>query len=82
MASPHHHPTVTNLPPESVTIHCLGPASVDLEPILHELRSQRDEYQHLVEEIESVKVNVVNFSVRKVVVFKQISCEMQKIKNG
>lgn len=57
IASPHHHLGLQNLPTtaESAAIQCLGPASVDLEPILHELRSQRDEYQHLVEEIESVK---------------------------
>lgn len=57
MASPHHSSVLHSLPSgtDSGTIQCLGPASVDLEPILHELRSQRDEYQHLVEEIESVK---------------------------
>ncbi|KAF8794550.1 Transmembrane and coiled-coil domains protein like [Argiope bruennichi] len=55
--SPHHHATLQSLPSgtESTTIQSLGPASFDLEPILQELRSQRDEYQHLVEEIESVK---------------------------
>ncbi|XP_071039358.1 transmembrane and coiled-coil domains protein 2 isoform X2 [Parasteatoda tepidariorum] len=63
--SPHHHPhhqpqphpPLQNMPSgsESLTIQSVGHASLDLEPILHELRSQRDEYQHLVEEIESVK---------------------------
>ncbi|KAG8176666.1 hypothetical protein JTE90_029312 [Oedothorax gibbosus] len=55
--SPHHHANVQSLPSgtDSTTIMALGPASFDLEPILMELRSQRDEYQHLVEEIESVK---------------------------
>ncbi|GFY76363.1 transmembrane and coiled-coil domains protein 2 [Trichonephila inaurata madagascariensis] len=55
--SPHHHAALQSLPSgtESTTIHSMGPASFDLEPILQELRSQRDEYQHLVEEIESVK---------------------------
>ncbi|CAL1298063.1 unnamed protein product [Larinioides sclopetarius] len=55
--SPHHHATLQSLPSgtESTTIQSMGPASLDLEPILQELRSQRDEYQHLVEEIESVK---------------------------
>lgn len=59
VASPHHHflQNVTSAP-EPATLQCLG-ASVDLEPILHELRSQRDEYQHLVEEIESVKVSII-----------------------
>ncbi|GIY21000.1 transmembrane and coiled-coil domains protein 2 [Caerostris darwini] len=55
--SPHHHAALQSLPSgtESSTIHSIGPASFDLEPILQELRSQRDEYQHVVEEIESVK---------------------------
>ncbi|GBN81481.1 hypothetical protein AVEN_64784-1, partial [Araneus ventricosus] len=59
-----HHATLQSLPSgtESTTIQSLGPASFDLEPILQELRSQRDEYQHLVEEIESVKVNIVAHS--------------------
>ncbi|XP_054707553.1 transmembrane and coiled-coil domains protein 2-like [Uloborus diversus] len=59
-ASPHHHPALHSLPSgtESVVVHTLNPASLDLEPILHELRSQRDEYQHLVEEIESVKSQI------------------------
>ncbi|XP_035231081.1 transmembrane and coiled-coil domains protein 2-like isoform X2 [Stegodyphus dumicola] len=58
--SPHHHPTLQSLPSanDSVTLQSVGPAALDLEPILQELRSQRDEYQHLVEEIESVKSQI------------------------
>lgn len=57
-SSPQHHPVLQSVPSgtESATIQSSsGPTTYDLEPILHELRSQREEYQHLVEEIEAVK---------------------------
>ncbi|GIX87524.1 transmembrane and coiled-coil domains protein 2 [Caerostris darwini] len=58
ISSPRHQSGLQRSPPEHSSTPTVTPLVADLEPILQELRERREEYHHLVEEIEALKSQV------------------------
>lgn len=55
LSSPRHR-GIHRSPPDHSSTPTVTPLVADLEPILQELRERREEYQHLVDEVEGLKV--------------------------
>ncbi|XP_035233230.1 transmembrane and coiled-coil domains protein 2-like [Stegodyphus dumicola] len=58
ISSPRHQPLLQRSPPEHSSTPTVTPLVADLEPILQELRERREEYHHLVDEVEALKTQV------------------------
>lgn len=59
LSSPRHR-AIQRSPPDHSSTPTVTPLVADLEPILQELRERREEYQHLVDEVEGLKVRKLN----------------------
>lgn len=57
VSSPRHRGLLQRSPPEHSSTPTVTPLVADLEPILQELRERREEYHHLVDEVEGLKVS-------------------------